>query len=245
MRNFLLLALSAILTAGAFAQAAAPAPASKNPTAVIKTTDGNFTCELFQDKVPAAVANFIGLAKGTKPWRDPESHAMEHKPLYNGTTFHRVIPEFMIQGGDPMGNGEGDIGFSIKDQFVPGLTFDQPGMLAYANSGPNTNASQFFITEVAVPYLNPCLDAGGCDRGGRHVRKGYGYTIFGQCTPVSLVGTIARTPRDRNDKPYKPIKILMVQILKPGETPSAATTHSTTHKATTGAAHKPAAKPQK
>jgi peptidyl-prolyl cis-trans isomerase A (cyclophilin A) len=234
MRKFLLLIFCCALACSMFAQTATP-PASTNPTAIIKTTSGNFTCELFKDKVPLAVDNFVGLAKGTKMWRDPYSHAkMVGKPLYNGTTFHRVIPQFMIQGGDPLGTGNGDIGFNMKDEFSPSLTFDEPGMLAYANSGPNTNGSQFFITEVAVPYLNPCLEAGGCTRGGRHVPKGYGYTIFGRCTPVSLAAEIARSPRDANDKPYKPIKILRVQILKPGESPTAETTHpATTHKTAT------------
>jgi len=224
MRKLLMVVLGCGIACSVFGQEAAP-QASKNPTAIIKTSDGNFTCELFKDKVPLAVDNFIGLAKGTKGWRDPETHALKHKPLYDGTTFHRVIPQFMIQGGDPMGNGQGDIGFSIKDEYSPSLSFDEPGMLAYANSGPNTNASQFFITEVAVPYLNPCLDAGGCTRGGRHVPKGYGYTIFGRCTPVSLVAQIARSPRDANDKPYKPVRILRVQILKPGESEAPAATH--------------------
>jgi cyclophilin family peptidyl-prolyl cis-trans isomerase len=243
MRKLLLLTLTMAFASAAFGQGA-PA-ASKNPTAIIKTTDGNFTCELFKDKVPNAVDNFVGLAKGTKDWRDPETHAKKHgKPLYDGTTFHRVIPEFMIQGGDPLGNGQGDPGFSIKDEYSPDLKFDKPGVLAYANSGPNTNGSQFFITEVAVPTLDPCLDTGGCNRSGHHVPKGYGYTIFGQCTPVSLVGTIARTPRDPNDKPYKPIKIFHIQILRPGESATAAAAKPAiaTHKATP--THKPAPKPQ-
>ena len=238
MRNYSLAALLCSLALAASAQTPA-AMTSHNPSALIKTTAGNFTCELFKDKVPGAVDNFIGLAKGTKPWRDPETHAKKiGKPLYDGTIFHRVIPEFMIQGGDPLGNGQGDPGYSIKDEFVPGLTFDQPGMLAYANSGPNTNGSQFFITNASVPYLNPCLDAAGCSRGGRHVPKGYGYTIFGQCTPVSLAAEIARATRDANDKPYKPVKILHISILQPGQTseaPAAKTgraahqrTHSTT-----------------
>jgi peptidyl-prolyl cis-trans isomerase A (cyclophilin A) len=203
-----------------YAQTTAPqSAANSNPTAVIQTSAGNFTCELFKDKVPLAVANFVGLATGTKDWTDPFTHAKKHnKPLYNGTVFHRVIPQFMIQGGDPLGSGEGDPGFKLKDEFAPGLNFSQPGMLAYANSGPNTNGSQFFITEVPVPYLDPCLDAAGCTRGGRRVQKGYGYTIFGQCTPVSLVAQIARASRDPNDKPYRPTKIIKIDILKPGQT---------------------------
>jgi len=235
MRKILTLIFVAAVSCCAFAQAAAPAPASQNPSAIIKTTDGNFTCELFRDKVPGAVDNFIGLAKGTKPWRDPSTHAMQHKPLYDGTTFHRVIPEFMIQGGDPAGTGAGDIGIEIKDEYSPALKFDKAGVLAYANSGRNTNGSQFFITEVATPDLDPCLDPAGCTRFGRHQTKGYGYTIFGQCTPVSLVGTIARTPRDSNDKPYKPVKIIHIQILKPGESPTAPASKpgTTVHKAAT------------
>ena len=230
MRKVMLAVLVVALAATVFAQA--PAAASQNPTAIIKTTAGNFTCELFKDKVPDAVANFVGLATGTKEWRDPHSHAPQKgKPLYDGTIFHRVIPEFMIQGGDPLANGEGDPGYTFKDEYAPGLTFDQPGMLAYANSGPNTNGSQFFITEVAVPSLNPCLTAGGCNVSGHHFPKGYGYTIFGQCSPVSLVAQIARAPRAANDLPYHPVKIIHIQILKPGQTAAAP-------------AAKPATKPQ-
>ena len=222
------------------------APASKNPTATIETTAGNFSCELFKDKVPNAVDNFIGLATGTKDWRDPFTHAKKHgKPLYDGTTFHRVISDFMIQGGDPLGNGQGDPGYSFKDEFAPGLNFSQPGMLAYANSGPNTNGSQFFITEVPVPYLDPCLDAAGCNRGGRHVPKGYGYTIFGQCTPVSLVSRIARVQKDANDKPYHPTKIVHVKIENAGAASSSTAKSTTPAKKTTApAAKKPATTPK-
>lgn len=239
MRKLVILFVCSAITCSVYAQTATP-PASQNPTAIIKTSEGNFTCELYKDKVPAAVANFIGLATGTKDWRDPFTHAKKHgKPLYDGTIFHRVIPQFMIQGGDPLANGEGDPGYTFKDEYSPSLTFDEPGMLAYANSGANTNGSQFFITEVAVPYLNPCLDAAGCTRGGRHVSKGYGYTIFGRCTPVSLVAQIARTPRNQtNDKPYKPVKIIHIQILKPGETEKPAASAPTTHKTSTSPTHK-------
>lgn len=227
MHKLFVLTFCCALVCGAAAQSAAPA--SQNPTAIIKTTAGDFTCELFKDKVPNAVNNFIGLATGTKPWRDPATHEMEkNKPLYNGTIFHRVIPEFMIQGGDPLGNGQGDPGYTFKDEYVPGLNFDQPGMLAYANSGQNTNGSQFFITEVAVPSLNPCLTPGGCNLSGHHFPKGYGYTIFGQCTPVSLVSQIARAPRDANDKPYHPVKIIHISILKPGQTAPAPATKPAT-----------------
>jgi cyclophilin family peptidyl-prolyl cis-trans isomerase len=218
------------------------APVSKNPTAIIQTTAGNFTCDLFKDKVPNAVDNFIGLATGTKDWRDPVTRAKKHgKPLYDGTVFHRVISDFMIQGGDPLATGEGDPGYSFKDEFVPGLNFSQPGMLAYANSGANTNGSQFFITEVPVPSLDPCLDAAGCMRGTRRVQKGYGYTIFGQCTPVSLVAQIARVPKDPRYKPFHPTKIIHIKILKPGETEAAAPAKPATKPAP---AKKPATTPK-
>jgi peptidyl-prolyl cis-trans isomerase A (cyclophilin A) len=239
MRKVFLLGTMIVFAGAAMAQGA---PASQNPTAIIKTTDGNFTCELFKDKVPNAVDNFIALAKGTKDWRDPDTHAKKHgKPLYDGTTFHRVIPQFMIQGGDPAGTGAGEVGVKINDEYSPDLKFDKPGVLAYANSGRNTNGSQFFITEVATPDLDPCLDTAGCTRFGRFQTKGYGYTIFGECTPVSLVAQIARTPRDANDKPYRPVKIIHIQILRPGETPGAAKPTAPAHK-TAAPAHKPAAK---
>src|SRR6478752_4458898 len=163
------------------APAAAAAP-GKAPTAVIHTTIGDMKCELFPDKAPKAVANFIGLARGTKPWNDPTSGKTVHgKPLYDGVIFHRVIPDFMVQTGDPTGTGSGDVGFEFQDELHPDLLFDQPGRLAMANRGPNTNSSQFFITEKEVPFLNPCLDPGGCMGGRRPPNSGY--TIFGQCDP--------------------------------------------------------------
>ncbi len=172
------------------------AAATSEPTATIDTTSGAMHCTLFPDKAPNAVANFIGLATGTKDWKlaGRPKHGV---PLYNGTIFHRVIPEFMIQGGDPLGNGTGDPGYTFKDEIVPGLNFDRAGRLAYANSGPNTNGSQFFITEVPTPHLNG------------------GYTIFGQCDPatVDLVKKIARQPTDpRNDRPFNPVKINKITI---------------------------------
>ena len=193
---------------------ATPAAPAKNPTAVIHTTDGDLTCELYKDKVPNAVDNFIGLATGTKDWTDPKGAKKHGVPLYDGTIFHRVIPEFMIQGGDPMGSGMGNAGFRIPDEFSPDLHFDKGGVMAYANSGPNTNSSQFFITEVAYPFLDPCLDDAGCFRGGRQVQKGYGYTIFGQCTPesVELVKKIAREPKGANDRPDNPVVIKHIDI---------------------------------
>jgi len=176
-----------------------------NPKAIIETTAGNFTCTLFQDKAPLTVANFIGLAEGTKDWTNPVSRVKKHNtPLYDGTIFHRVIPGFMIQGGDPAGNGSGDPGYKFKDEFDPSLKFDRPGRLAMANSGPNTNGSQFFITEAPTPHLN-----------GKH-------TIFGQCEPASLVRKIARLPRGADDKPLKPVRITHIKIEQAGAAAPAA-----------------------
>src|SRR6202163_1936402 len=181
------------------------------PTAVIETTAGKLTSTLFSDVAPIGVANFIGLAQGTKDWTNPISHAKKHGvPLYDGTIFHRVIPDFMIQGGDPAGSGSGDVGFEFKNETSPTLKFDRPGRLAYANAGPGTNGSQFFITEVPYPSLNG------------------GYTLFGQCDEpsIALVKQIARMGRDANDRPYRPVKITHIVITKggaPAAKPSAAT----------------------
>ena len=174
---------------------------SSEPTAIIDTTAGKLTCTLFPDKAPIGVANFIGLAQGTKDWTSPVTHAKKHGvPLYDGTIFHRVIPNFMIQGGDPAGNGSGDPGYQFKNETSPDLKFDRPGRLAYANSGPDTNGSQFFVTEVPYPSLND------------------GYTIFGQCdaASVALVKQIARMGRDSNDKPFRPVKINHITIENAG-----------------------------
>src|SRR5919204_1410975 len=149
--------------------AAKATQAAGNPKAIIHTSAGDMRCTLFKEKTPNAVENFIGLATGTKDWTNPVSHAKKHGvPLYDGTVFHRVIPNFMIQGGDPAGNGSGDPGYTFADEIRPELKFDQPGRLAMANSGPNTNGSQFFITEVATPHLNG------------------GYTLFGQCDAATV-----------------------------------------------------------
>src|SRR5580693_7806007 len=121
------------------------------PAAIIETTVGKLTCTLFPDKAPIGVANFIGLATGTKDWKNPVSGATKHGvPLYDGTIFHRVIGVFIIQGGDPKGDGTGEIGIDFKNEVSPDLLFDKPGRLAYANSGPDTNGSQFFIMEEAL-----------------------------------------------------------------------------------------------
>jgi len=184
------------------AQASSSAPASKagasaNPVAIIHTTAGDLHCTLFPKQAPIGVANFIGLATGTKDWTNPATHAKKHGvPLYDGTIFHRVIPDFMIQGGDPLGTGTGDPGYKFKNETSSDLKFDRPGRLAYANAGPDTNGSQFFITEVPYPSLNG------------------GYTIFGQCddAAVELVKQIARQSRDSNDRPARPVKITHIEI---------------------------------
>jgi peptidyl-prolyl cis-trans isomerase A (cyclophilin A) len=192
--------------------------AAAKPTAIIATTAGNLTCTLFPDKAPIGTANFIGLAKGTKDWTNPATGRKMHGvSLYNGTIFHRVIPEFMIQGGDPLGTGTGDPGYKFKNETSPDLTFDRPGRLAYANAGPDTNGSQFFVTEV--PY--PSLDGN--------------YTIFGQCddASVELVKKIARMPRNANDKPDSPVKIEKITVLHAGGTAPHAMTHKPTAKPAT------------
>ena len=163
---------------------------------------GRISCKLFDKQAPKTVANFIGLAEGTKDWTDPATHKkMHNKPLYNGTQFHRVIPEFMIQGGDPTATGMGDPGYMFEDEFDPSLNFDVPGRLAMANSGPNTNGSQFFITEVPTEHLNQ-----------KH-------TIFGQCDDSSIlvVKSIARVDRDSNDKPTEPVILKKVTIVPEGQ----------------------------
>jgi|UPI00047BEB6D peptidyl-prolyl cis-trans isomerase A (cyclophilin A) len=181
---------------------AKPPVVPTGPTALIDTTMGRLTCKLYDKQAPLTVANFIGLAEGSKDWSDPKTLKKVHgEPFYTGTTFHRVIPGFMIQGGDKLGDGRGDPGYLFQDEFDPTLTFDEPGRLAMANSGPNTNGSQFFITEVPVPQLN-----------GKH-------TIFGQCDShtVLLVASIARVQRDDNDKPATPIVINKITIVRDGQ----------------------------
>ena len=122
--------------------------------AVFKTSRGTIVVKLFEKDAPLTVANFAGLATGSREWTDPRTHAKSKARLYDGTVFHRVIPQFMIQGGDPLGTGTGDPGYRFADEFQSGKKFDKPGILAMANAGPGTNGSQFFITEVPTPHLN-------------------------------------------------------------------------------------------
>jgi len=171
-------------------------------TVVLDTSMGRITCQFYERQAPKAVANFIALAEGTKDWTDPATKKKQHnKPYFDGTTFHRVIPEFMIQGGDPTGTGMGDPGYSFEDELDPNLNFDSPGKLAMANSGPNTNGSQFFVTEQAQDSLN------------QH------YTLFGQCdeSSVLVVKTIARVERDSQDKPLTPVYLKKVTIVREGQ----------------------------
>lgn len=148
----------------------------KDLYATFDTSMGTIVCKLFSKDAPKTVENFVGLATGAKVWRDPKSgQEMKGKPLYDGTIFHRVIPNFMIQGGDPLGTGTGTPGYRFADEIHPDDAFSRPGLLAMANAGPDTNGSQFFITEVATPHLN-----------GHH-------TIFGEVVcGLGLVGRIAR-----------------------------------------------------
>ena len=144
--------------------------------ATFQTSLGEIVVKLLPEKAPKTVANFVGLAEGTREWKDPRSGQSVKRPLYDGTVFHRVIPDFMIQGGDPLGTGTGGPGYRFEDELGPDNRFDRPGLLAMANSGPNTNGSQFFITEVPTPHLNR------------------GHTIFGEVVKgLELVRKIALT----------------------------------------------------
>ena len=163
--------------------------------ATFKTSMGDMVAELYWDKVPMTVTNFVGLAEGTKEWTDPRTGKPSHAPLYDGTIFHRVISNFMIQGGDPLGNGTGGPGYRFADEFHPDLRHTAPGVLSMANSGPGTNGSQFFITEKATPWLD-----------NRH-------TVFGQVIEgVDLVGKMTRVEKGAGDKPSQDVVLQKVLI---------------------------------
>ena len=163
--------------------------------ATFDTSMGKLVVELFWDKAPNTVTNFVQLAEGTKEWTDPSGKRVK-KPLYDGTKFHRVIPDFMIQGGDPLGTGTGGPGYKFADEFHPDLRHTGPGILSMANSGRNTNGSQFFITEKATPWLT-----------GRH-------TVFGACEPLELEKKIARLPTGSRNVPATPVVIKKVTIAR-------------------------------
>ncbi len=166
--------------------------------AIIHTNMGKINCTLFPDKAPETVANFAGLATGEKEWTNPRTgEKMKGKPLYSGTVFHRVIRDFMIQGGDPLGNGTGGPGYRFKDEIHPELKFNRPWLLAMANAGPGTNGSQFFITVKETPWLD-----------GKH-------TIFGDCgESKDIVQNISVTPTARMDRPAKDVTIEKIEIIK-------------------------------
>ncbi len=164
--------------------------------AVLDTTLGRMVCRLFPDKAPETVKNFVGLTNGTKRWYDHKKGAWTERRYYDGLTFHRVIPNFMIQGGDQLGTGMGNIGYTFKDEFVPDLRFDKPGRLAMANAGPNTNGGQFFITVVPTPHLN------------NH------HTIFGEVVEgQNVADAISQVPRNAEDRPNTPVVMKKVTIV--------------------------------
>ena len=191
-------ALVAILSvATAFAGQDAPAKKGGGKVYAHFTTSlGKFTVELFEKDAPKTVANFVGLADGTKEWTDPKTGAKVKKPFYNGLIFHRVIPDFMIQGGDPLGTGSGDPGYKFADEFGSGRKMDKAGVLAMANAGPNTNGSQFFITLKETNYLN-----------GKH-------TVFGEVTEgMDTIRKIGETKTTKpGDRPVTPVVIQSVTI---------------------------------
>jgi peptidyl-prolyl cis-trans isomerase A (cyclophilin A) len=166
------------------------------PTANFVTTLGSFSVRLMPEHAPNTVANFIELAQGKREWRDPRDGERKSEPLYDGTVFHRVIPDFMIQGGDPEGTGRGGPGYKFEDECPPGgPKFDKVGLLAMANGGPNTNGSQFFITVAETPWLN-----------NKH-------TIFGEIVDgMDVVDTISQVPTGPGDRPADDIMIESVQI---------------------------------
>jgi peptidyl-prolyl cis-trans isomerase A (cyclophilin A) len=166
--------------------------------ATLETTKGAIRVRLFPDTAPKTVDNFIGLATGSKPWRDPRSGSEQRRPLYDGTLFHRVIPDFMIQGGDPLGTGTGGPGYQFEDEVDGPRRFDRAGYLAMANAGPNTNGSQFFITQVPTPWLD-----------GKH-------TIFGEVVEgMEVVDAIAASDRDARDRPLADLRLDRVVIEQP------------------------------
>ena len=166
-------------------------------TATFKTTEGTFKVKLYDDRAPKTVANFVGLAEGTKEWTDPKSRQKVTRPFYDGLTFHRVIEGFMIQGGCPMGNGMGGPGYQFADEFGPGLRHDRDGLLSMANAGPNTNGSQFFITLAPTPWLD-----------NKHA-------IFGEVIEgIDVVRSIGRVRTGPQDRPAKEIKVESVTIEK-------------------------------
>ncbi len=167
-------------------------------TATLRTSQGTVQVRLFPDHAPKTVRNFVDLAEGTREWTDPRTRQSAHGKLYDGTIFHRVIPRFMIQGGDPLGTGTGGPGYEFADEIHPDLRFDRPYLLAMANAGPGTTGSQFFITVVPTPHLN-----------GKH-------TIFGEVISGSdIVDEISKVKTGRNDRPVQDVVLESVEIERP------------------------------
>lgn len=169
----------------------------------IRTTKGDIVVRLFEKKASTTVANFVGLATGRIEWTDPATEELTTRPLYEGTIFHRVIPDFMIQGGDPLGRGTGGPGYRFADEFHATLRHHKPGILSMANSGPHTNGSQFFITAVATPWLD-----------GKH-------SVFGEVIDgMGVVDEIARSPANPvNNRPHKDISIESIEIFRGDQQP--------------------------
>ena len=166
------------------------------PTATIHTNKGSFSVRLMPDHAPKTVENFVGLASGSKEWEDPRDRERKTTSLYAGTTFHRVIPGFMVQGGDPAGTGMGGPGYTFEDE-VPagGPSFDRPGLLAMANAGPGTNGSQFFVTVAPAPWLD-----------GKH-------TIFGEVTDgYEVVEAIAAVPTSPQNQPLEDVILERIEV---------------------------------
>ncbi len=165
-------------------------------TARFTTSKETFTVRLMPEHAPKTVANFTELATGKREWRDPRDRKTKSQPLYDGTVFHRVIKDFMIQGGDPEGTGRGGPGYQFEDEVPPGgPSFDRPGLLAMANAGPNTNGSQFFVTVAKTPWLT-----------GKH-------TIFGEVIEgMDVVETISTTPTNAQDQPTPDVVLERVEI---------------------------------
>ena len=197
MKTSMLAVVAMLAAAAAFAGQDAPAKKAGGKVYAHFTTNlGKFTVELFEKDAPKTVANFVGLADGTKEWTDPKTGAKVKKPFYNGLIFHRVIADFMIQGGDPLGTGTGDPGYKFGDEFGSGRKMDKAGVLAMANSGPNSNGSQFFITLKETNYLN-----------GKH-------TVFGEVTEgMDTIRKIGETKTSKpGDRPVVPVVMQSVTI---------------------------------
>ena len=193
MRKLLIVMAAGVLMSSTMVVAGQDA-AKKTPYAVFTTSEGNFTVRLFEKEAPKTVANFIGLAEGTKEWMDPRTNQKVKQPYYDGIIFHRVIDGFMIQGGDPLGQGIGGPGYKFADEFHPSLRHNKAGILSMANAGPNTNGGQFFITLGPTPHLdNKHSVFGEVDSGMDVVRK---------------IGGTATGPRDR------PLKDVVIEAVK-------------------------------